>query len=424
VRSQDETKNQCTVGSSCSGAGAGGASCAVQSLEVAALSEKTGVTNLETFFTTDGYFFANCYSNRGTSCTGCPTLSLPVTPPAAGAPSVEGTDCWVAWPGAITKTHAPLKPRLDASGNQYGVQPLEAEIEVLDGTPAGSPGWWVLVDRNYIGWYPPATFNWPSDNTPGPLSTGPATYLQAGGEVEDSWPNGAHTGTSMVSDNAAKAGFEFAAYTRNVGYYDSGSNLHDATLTYPLAPASEADDGAAGLCGLQSGGWTDASGHQGAYSIATTDVPPGQTGWNTYLYFGGGRLTTETLPPAKLTIGAITAETASFGPDICFSGSGFTPHGAIAIEYDGVPVDGVPPQFPADFPPSADANGQIRFDDDQTFFSIENPNCSNAQFTGRVQILVTDVTTGAKTNLTLPSDAWCASSSVPARIGDTSGCGV
>jgi hypothetical protein len=99
----------------------------------------------------------------------------------------------------------------------------------------------------------------------------------------------------MVSDNAAEAGYKFAAYHRNMGYFDNAHTLHDANLTYAIAPASEDDDGIPGVCGLHSGGWTDAAGEKGGYTLSTS-VPAGGADWGQYVYFGGGRLAQEIGP--------------------------------------------------------------------------------------------------------------------------------
>lgn len=307
---QTSHTNQCHTGSACTTCSGAGCDplCAVQSLEVASLVEEGQGPALALFFTTDGYFQHTCFGSQVGGCLGCPTVATQVTAPGATGTLTEGTDCFVAWPGAQFTPTSPLP------ASPYGVAPNEIELEVVNGSGTPNPGWWVYVNKNLIGWYPPATFNW-SDGTPGPLSNGPATYLQAGGEVADSWFNGAHTATSMVSDNAATAGYEFAAYHRNMGYYDSAEVFHDTNLTYPVAPASEDDDGLAGVCGLHSGGWTDAAGEKGGYTLSTT-TPAGGTNWGQYVYFGGGRLAQET--------GPATGPTGPTGPTTGPTGSGPT----------------------------------------------------------------------------------------------------
>jgi alpha-tubulin suppressor-like RCC1 family protein len=168
-----------------------------------------------------------------------------------------------------------------------------------------------------IGFYPASTFEW-SDGSTSQMAMGTPTYLQVGGEVADSWPNGAHTDTAMVSDRPAWEGYEYAAYQRDILYFDSTGASHTPALTYLTTgtppptgtgiPASEGDLGMPGLCGLDSGGWTDASGTRGAYSI-TSALPAGNTDWGEYFYFGGGALNPPSGPalvgnfPRPLSVG-------------------------------------------------------------------------------------------------------------------------
>jgi hypothetical protein len=292
-----ESRNQCRLGSACTTCvGADCANCAVQSLEVVSLTQEgianqmpSGVneTRLQVFITSDGYYSAYCFAGTG-RCTGCPS-----TPGPAG----EGSDCFVALPQAPFKPNQLLTPNGGLGAAQYGIVPQDITFSVWNGASTGMPGWWVYVDDEPIGWYPPQAFNWP-DGSPGPLGTGVATYAQAGGEVFDTWPGGKHTDTAMVSDNAASAGYKYAAYARNVEYYDVAKTPHDASLTYLVPPASEGDASIPGLCGLDSGGWTDAASAPGAYSLSTT-TPPGDASWGTYFYFGGGQLSKEIGPAAS-----------------------------------------------------------------------------------------------------------------------------
>jgi alpha-tubulin suppressor-like RCC1 family protein len=278
------TGQQCPTGNSCSGP-----SCAVQSVETGVLTGNGSPdAKLVVFFTADGYFSTGCFAGVGSNCC------------------ANGTsDCWIgaknapAAPGTTTLAKH-LPPGTTTS--LYGTPPPEIELEVLYQSSTPGQGWWVYVwnvgEKQALGYYPSNTFNW-SDNTPGQMALGTATYLQVGGEVYDSWPNNAHTDTSMVSDRPAWEGYEYAAYQKNVLYYDSNGNSYSPKLTYLTTgtpppngtgiPASEGDLGFPGLCGLQSGGWTDSSGNPGAYSI-TSELPAGGTNWGTYFYFGGGTL--------------------------------------------------------------------------------------------------------------------------------------
>lgn len=285
ILSGDETRNQCRTDKNCTNCNDGNCGkCAVQSLEMASITFAPGAPQTAIFFTNDGYFASACWadSGGGGTCPGCPIN------PDTGEP----TNCFVTVP------NAPIVPGMTETLNgtiatQYGQAPAEVQFTVWNGSTAGNPGWWIYFGNQLVGIYPPDTFNWP-DGSPGPMSQGPATYLQVGGEVFDTWPGGQHTNTSMVSDNNAWSGYQFAAYHRNVGYYGpncNGSNcdLHDANLTFITEPAAEGDFAAAGLCGFKSGSWLDAAGEPGAYTIATGNgVPAGAAGWNTYFYFGGG----------------------------------------------------------------------------------------------------------------------------------------
>jgi F5/8 type C domain/Neprosin len=297
----NETTNVCRTTSACTNCAGnpGGcpSDCAVQSLEMTALmNDGDASPHLAVFFTSDGYFKNWCYAGDS-RCASCPAVT--VTPPGQ-PPSKQTTDCFVALPGAKLTSTAPLAtnfPTGATSGpSQYGVVPNEVQFSAWNGSASGKPGWWISVNNNLIGWYPPGTFNW-TDGTPGQLSNGPATYLQAGGEVYNTWPGGFHTDTAMVSDNAAQSGYEYAAYQHNISYLDAQQTVHDTTLGYVNTPPAEGDLGIPGLCGLTAGGWTDATGAKGAYTIATTTVPPGGPSWGQYMYFGGGRLANEVAPP-------------------------------------------------------------------------------------------------------------------------------
>jgi len=125
------------------------------------------------------------------------------------------------------------------------------------------------------------------------MANGPATYLQAGGEVYNTWPNVCphsvvHTTTAMASAYPGSDGYKYAAYQRDVMYIDSSAAYHSAALQYINTPSYENDDSILGLCGLDAAYLTDCSGgYIGGYDI-TTSPAAGGTGWDTYFYFGGG----------------------------------------------------------------------------------------------------------------------------------------
>ncbi len=311
--STDYTTQNCPVASDCSGANG----CAVQSLEVASFSQLSApgitTTTLQVFMTSDGYI-TSCYADGGGDCCGNDV----------GVPN----SCWVAM--GMSPTTPPTMTvsqtlATTTTVTPYGSAPYELQVGVVNNGDA----WWVYVNGLPIGFYPlPDTYLWPGTTEPGPM-TGQATYLQAGGEVDQFWPDNVHSDTSMVSDRPASEGYGYAAYERNVLYYDSTNASHDANLQYlrtPTTPASEGDFNFPGLCGLQSGGWADAQGNPGAYSI-TNAVPagpsPAGTSWGEYFYFGGGRLS----PPGGSVLTGTFPQVISVGSQE--SACALTPAGGV-----------------------------------------------------------------------------------------------
>lgn len=419
------TGSQCTncTGTSCP------ANCAVQSLEMTSLTEAAKGTRLEIFFTTDGYHKNDCFAGKGAdngACIGCPMVT--VTVPGTTTQVQVPTDCFVGLGAAAFMPDQPLLPNGGVGAAQYGIAPAEVEFSVWNGAGTSTPGWWISVGGKQIGWYPPQTFNWP-DGTPGPMVSGPATYLQAGGEVFNTWPNKFHTDTAMASDNAAQSGFKFAAYQHNLGYVDASKNIIDANFTYEVEPAALLDSSVPGLCGFESGAWTDGNNAMGGYTM-TTAAPAGASGWGKYHYFGGGLLANETGPPPTTTplfadIGAVASEIggAGNGPEICFSGGNFTANGAINIQYLGVPIPGVPSPDTSTASAKADASGKLLLQDN-TFSTDGNDGCTTDQLTGTVTVNLTDVQTGRAVTVTIESRAFCNSTATQAQIGDVTGCGI
>ena len=295
-----------------------GPSCAVQSVESGVMTEGSK-THLFVYFTPNGYAPTGrgCYAGtRGTCCAS--STSSPGVP--------MNPDCWVALSSTTTAD-------VDLTGHvqPYGTKPEELDLKIVNGSTATPPvpGWFIYVGTEAVGYYPLKTFDW-DDGTAGPLETGPATYLQAGGEVYDAWQFGGHTTTAMVSDRPAQEGFTYAAYARNVVYYDSTRTSFDANLqfaTTPTVPANEGDFGFPGLCGLDSAGWTDASGHLGGYSI-TAALPPGAPAWRKYFYFGGGGVSGPTSAGLTGTFPAPVAVGTGFA-------CGLNPSGGVECWGDG-----------------------------------------------------------------------------------------
>jgi hypothetical protein len=237
--------NPCTIG---------GSGNAVQSVEVGWMvgnAAADGNPHLFVFSTQDGYYQKSCFAGEGGNC--CPA-------PGSG----QGTDCWVAAPGAPYVVNQSL-----GSSFPTGVTPTEMAIQVWNGAPYGYPAWFVWINGQLIGWYPSTTF-W------GQMQTS-ASYLQVGGEVYDSWPNGAHTPTAMGSGVDATAGYEHAAYHRSIMTIDSAKAYHPASLGFLWVPPEDQEANKPGLCGFQAG----------LHYSLTWSPPAGAAGWGSYFYFGG-----------------------------------------------------------------------------------------------------------------------------------------
>lgn len=211
---------------------------AVQSLEigwvVGGYPNNDSTPHLFGFITQNAYASGNCWAGFGYG--GCC--------PFGGSPT--GTDCWIA------AQNAPYI--LNQSLGQYvqpiGSPPAEMAIQVWNGTAYGYPAWYVYIDGQLIGWYPSNTFTGQMQSS--------ATYMQAGGEVFDSWPNGAHTTTQMGSGIYPSVpppytNYGHASYHRNVSYIDAYNNYHDATLAFVITPPAELDNGYSGICGYDAG---------------------------------------------------------------------------------------------------------------------------------------------------------------------------
>ena len=273
------TGQQCPTGGGCTGP-----SCAVQSLETGIMTGN-GVADAQLFiyFTSDGYGTHGCYAGTQ-SGTGV----------AGNCCNGGQSDCFVRMANAPLKPWAVVAPQ---GTTPYGVKPQELGLQVqFDAT---NQAWWVYVSHagsmSALGYYPASLFQW-DDGSTSQMAQGTATYLQAGGEVADAWPNGQHTSTSMVSDRPAWEGYQYAAYQRNVVYFDGAGASHSPSFDFlttgvPPAgiPVTEGDLGIPGLCGLDSAGWADSSNNPGAYSI-TSAIPAGGANWGEYFYFGGGRM--------------------------------------------------------------------------------------------------------------------------------------
>jgi hypothetical protein len=133
------------------------------------------------------------------------------------------------------------------------------------------------------------------------------------------------------------------------------------------------------------------------------------------------------IPPAKtplvISAGGAAPQLASFGPSVCISGSGFTPMGAVDLEYLGVPLPGYVPQVLVK-KGTADANGKVSIADG-TFLSFgDGVACTTDQAFSTVTVIAFDETTGNNTSDTLDAMLWCSVNFNPVDSGDLSGCGL
>jgi hypothetical protein len=241
---------------------------AVQSVEVGWMvgnGNASQVAYLFAFVTLHGG--KSCFAGQGT---------IPGGQPCCSPNRSMGTDCWIANPStAQYPVDFLVNEGLGTTGSlPTGRPPVELPIQVWNGTPYGEDAWYVWIDGNLIGGYLSSIFT-------GQMQTTGASYLQVGGEVYDSWPQGNHTTTQMGSGIPPAAssghGYEYTAYDRNIMYIDAQETYHDASLSYINdTPAGEYDS--PGICGYQAG----------LYYGLSTSLSAGGSGWGTYFYYGGG----------------------------------------------------------------------------------------------------------------------------------------
>ncbi len=265
---------------------------AVQSFEIAEVSFATtesgnAIPQLWIFYTPDGYY------------TGCTAGSL--DPGCCGETYPNTGDCW------ITAVGANIVPGQSLVPGYAGDPPVELGVQAWQAAykEPSEPGWWVwvpgqyygsdggLVDNNGsspIGHLSPEAYVYPGTVDEGPMAEGAATYIQAGGEVFDTWPDGGHTNTEMGAGNGS-GGYKYEAYFRDVCTISDEGAYSNAVLDYYYANECEdyEDYGdIRGVCGPQSEYWpTNANGNWGGYTVDLSSAAGG-SGWNTYFYFGGG----------------------------------------------------------------------------------------------------------------------------------------
>lgn len=138
---------------------------------------------------------------------------------------------------------------------------------------------------------------------------------------------------------------------------------------------------------------------------------------------GGGCEIPPATTPLFVSAGGVGPQDAEFGPDVCISGSGFTPMGLVDVEYFNVPLPGFTPQI-LHAKATADASGKISFED--TSFSVDGDSavCTPTQEFTSVIVVVIDETTGNNTSDTVDAGLWCSLNVNAPDSGDLSGCGL
>lgn len=138
---------------------------------------------------------------------------------------------------------------------------------------------------------------------------------------------------------------------------------------------------------------------------------------------GGGCEIPPATTPLVISAGGIAPQDAEFGPDVCLSGSGFTPNGPVAVEYFNVPLPGFTPQI-VHGKTTADANGKVKYGDFSFSVDGDSAVCTTTQAFTNVVVVLTDETTGNNTSDTLDAALWCSLNYNPPDSGDLSGCGL
>ena len=139
--------------------------CAVQSLEVASGGargmEPDGtmtagpVTRMHVFFTTDGYSGATA-SSATPSAPAAPDHHDAGERPRRDRDATEGTDCFVAWPARPDPAQCHFDVTAARARASTASPPVEAEFEVWNlGAGTATPGWWIYIKGDLIGWFPP-----------------------------------------------------------------------------------------------------------------------------------------------------------------------------------------------------------------------------------------------------------------------------
>jgi hypothetical protein len=154
--------------------------------------------------------------------------------------------------------------------------------------PSGAHNWWLRINGVWVGYYPNSLFN-----TRGLANV--SSKIDFGGEILNDAKGGVHTRTHMGSGRFPVEGWQRAAFTKKIQYWDAAGSAFNATgLTRSATNASYYD--------LQL--------------LSTTDA-----NWLQYYYFGGpGRSTTPTCTytlvpsssnvPASASTGSVAVQTS------------------------------------------------------------------------------------------------------------------
>lgn len=109
-----------------------------------------------------------------------------------------------------------ISPVSTIGGNQYDIQLMYYR------DAGGSHDWWFQVEGQWVGYYPNSLFN----------SQGIASQSNAidyGGEIVNTDTGGLHTTTQMGSGRFPSEGWQYAAYIRQLKYFDTNNVLQDST---------------------------------------------------------------------------------------------------------------------------------------------------------------------------------------------------
>lgn len=179
-------------------------------------------------------------------------LFIYFTPDNYGSGGCYNLDC-----GAFVQTNSSVY--IGGKWSTYSTLGGEQRAVTLAWYKDGSSGhWWLRYGSTWVGYYPQSRFD----------SAGLASYastIDFGGEIIDNQTGGLHTRTDMGSGHWPSEGWTYAAYQRNISYFNTSLALTSATGLTPSAT----DDWCYALSLYNGGSW-------GVYFFY------GGSGYNTY----------------------------------------------------------------------------------------------------------------------------------------------